>query len=305
MTQEVTALLAFCEGTHDLAFVRRVLRSRLGFEKVDWQFSEFPAPVNSLFRQNVERHAAQDLSLDMAHKFYLPDHVLRRDACIAMLFNSGGKDKAFQIKNFLADYLQLLPLAETFPQGANALIARSFVLFLNDADSHGALAVRTKIKQDFATVDGRPWLTEDWSVDPADPAGAVAADIGAYVWGDENGVGTLEDLLIPIHRATDFGRVDAAEQCIDGLFNWDVDHDDPKRRIAERARRYKAVIALLGQRKKPGMSQSVMIGQTKIMSDAHFCSDDRVSSFAAFLARFLGMMNDGTLTDPQRMPIHD
>jgi len=79
MTRDVTALLAFCEGSHDVAFVRRVLRSCLNFEKVDWRFSEFPSPLNSLFKANVNRHAAQDLSLDMAHKFYLPDHVLRRD----------------------------------------------------------------------------------------------------------------------------------------------------------------------------------------------------------------------------------
>jgi hypothetical protein len=76
MIGEVTALLAFCEGPHDVAFVRRVLRHNLGFEKVEWRFSEFPAPFNSLFKSSMNRHAARDLSLDMAHKFYLPDHVL-------------------------------------------------------------------------------------------------------------------------------------------------------------------------------------------------------------------------------------
>jgi len=39
-------------------------------------FSEYPAPFNQLFKTSMENHAAPDMSLDMAHKFFLPDKIL-------------------------------------------------------------------------------------------------------------------------------------------------------------------------------------------------------------------------------------
>ena len=289
MTRDVTALLAFCEGSHDVAFVRRVLRSCLNFEKVDWRFSEFPSPLNSLFKANVNRHAAQDLSLDMAHKFYLPDHVLRRDDRVVLLFNSGGKTKWNQTRNFLGEYLDLLDQAQTFPGDAGTVVAKSLVLFLYDADSDGPEQIRNQLKLQFSNIGERSWLASGWKPDPDNAVAATASDIASYVWCGDDGVGTLEDLLIPIHRLSDAKRAGEAERCLDGLFQWETGHDIAIRRIAERARRSKAVITLLGQREKPGMSQHVMIGQTQTMKEGDFVSDGRVTAFAGFVARFLGL----------------
>jgi len=45
-------------------------------KKCGWKFSEYPAPFNQLFKTSMENHAAPDMSLDMAHKFFLPDKIL-------------------------------------------------------------------------------------------------------------------------------------------------------------------------------------------------------------------------------------
>jgi hypothetical protein len=289
MNGEVTALLAFCEGPHDVAFVRRVLRYGLGFEKVEWTFSEFPAPFNSLFKASMNRHAARDLSLDMAHKFYLPDHVLQRGDHVALLFNAGGKTKWKQTGGFLGEYFDLLDQAQVFPGDAKSVVTRSLVLFLHDADSDGAEKIRDGIKVEFSKLGDRDWMTAEWEVDANDDVAATTLDIGSYVWCGEDGLGTLEDLLIPIHRVSDAGRTGKAEQCLDQLFEWKVDHQDTMQQIAERARRHKGVITLLGQREKPGMSQHVVIGQTQTMKDADFIGDSRVAAFAGFMTRFLDL----------------
>jgi hypothetical protein len=289
MSAEVTAVLAFCEGPHDVAFVRRVLRQSVGFERVEWRFSEFPAPFNSLFKASMNRHAARDLSLDMAHKFYLPDHVLQRGDHIALLFNAGGKTKWEQIREFLGEYSDLLDQARVFPGDARSVVTRSLVLFLHDADSDGAETIRDAVRQQFSKLGDRDWMTVEWEVDASNGVAATAQDIGSYVWCGEDGLGTLEDLLIPIHRVSDAERTGKAEQCLDQLFEWETDHQDAKRRIAERARRHKGVITLLGQRKKPGMSQHVVIGQTQTMKDADFIGDSRVAAFASFMTRFLDL----------------
>lgn len=101
---EVKALLVFCEGSHDIAFVQQVLKLCLGFHFVKWKFSEYPSPFNSLFKKSVQDHAAGDLSLDMAHKFFLPDSVLQKSEHLVLLFNSG--DSSFEWKTSSTDKQQ-------------------------------------------------------------------------------------------------------------------------------------------------------------------------------------------------------
>lgn len=82
---DIKALLVFCEGSHDVAFVQQVLKLCLGFQKVKWKFREYPSPFNSLFKKSVQDHAAGDLTLDMAHKFFLPDSVLQKSEHLVLL----------------------------------------------------------------------------------------------------------------------------------------------------------------------------------------------------------------------------
>ena len=79
MIPEVNLLLVFCEGPNDTAFVRMVMNKLIGFNRMEQlKFSEMPAPFNSLFKNAVKKYTAQDMSLNMVHKFFLPDTVLRK-----------------------------------------------------------------------------------------------------------------------------------------------------------------------------------------------------------------------------------
>jgi hypothetical protein len=64
MSSSVKALLVFCEGPHDAAFVRMVFKKILGFRIARLKFSEMPSPFNALFSTAVQNHAARDMSLD-------------------------------------------------------------------------------------------------------------------------------------------------------------------------------------------------------------------------------------------------
>ncbi|WP_133511537.1 DUF3226 domain-containing protein [Candidatus Thiosymbion oneisti] len=287
MTRKVKALLVFCEGPHDVAFVRRVLKHCLGFTKVEWKFSEFPAPFNSLFKTNVERHAAQDLSLDMAHKFFLPDRVLRREDVIALVFNSGGKTKRQTIVDFLSGFLSLFEHAAVFPDRADAIVTQARFLFLYDADDLGVEKIREDVKADFGSIDDKPWLVDGWQIDAADPAGAIAGDKALYVWSGKSGQGTLEDILMPVLRKSEPKLSAHAESQLETLFTWETEHERRTRSIAERTKKHKATITLAGQREKPGMSMSVILDQTQVLKDDILAMDTRVASFARYLASFI------------------
>ncbi|MBW1649678.1 MAG: hypothetical protein JRJ44_03165 [Deltaproteobacteria bacterium] len=74
--EKINALIIFCEGAHDVAFCRLAFKYHFNINKINWKFSEYPAPLNQLFKTNIKKHAAKDMSLDMAHKFFLPDKTL-------------------------------------------------------------------------------------------------------------------------------------------------------------------------------------------------------------------------------------
>jgi hypothetical protein len=57
MSKGIDALLIFCEGPHDTAFVRMMLKKLMNYELKVLRFSEMPAPFNALFEQSIRKHA--------------------------------------------------------------------------------------------------------------------------------------------------------------------------------------------------------------------------------------------------------
>lgn len=54
MKTGLNALLVFCEGAHDVAFIRMIMKEMMGYDKVEIKFSEMPSPFHNLFKTAVE-----------------------------------------------------------------------------------------------------------------------------------------------------------------------------------------------------------------------------------------------------------
>jgi hypothetical protein len=281
------ALMIFCEGPHDVAFVRSIFETLFSFRRVSWKFSEYPSPFNQLFKRSVERHAAQDLALDMAHKFFLPDQVLMRDGQLVLLFNSGGKSKIDKIKELLSDLIPMMLNAGVFLQNATEAISESKYLFFYDADDVGAESVREQTYAAFAQlIAGEQWMAAPWSIDAHNPFAAVSDDKAIYIWGATPENGTLEDLLHPMFAVENAKSIEMAEAYIDSAFTWDLTNGELKRSVAETAKRKKAIITAIGQRKKPGSSMNVVLDQAKLVSTETLLSNHNVQSLARFITAF-------------------
>lgn len=120
----INTLIIFCEGPHDVAFCRLVFKHCFNISPINWKFSQFPTPLNQLFKTSMGNHALQDMSLDMAHSFFLPARTLYSEEkkTLILLFNTGGKTRTDNPKNFLTDFLPLLQEATRFPDGADKAI---------------------------------------------------------------------------------------------------------------------------------------------------------------------------------------
>ncbi|WGT34372.1 DUF3226 domain-containing protein [Pseudomonas atacamensis] len=281
------ALLVFCEGPHDVAFIKKIMESIFAFERVTWKFSEYPSPFNQLFKSSVDKHAARDMALDMAHKFFLPDQVFKRKDDLVLLFNSGGKEQIVKIKELLSDVVPMLNNASVFLQGATEFISESKYLFFYDADDVGAERVRSQAFASFEeVVEGERWMLSPWTPDERNPFAAVSDNKAIYIWGETPEKGTLEDLLHPIFAVENSECMERAENYIDGAFSWDLGSEELKKSVAEIARRKKAIITAIGQRKKPGSSMNVVLEQAKLISNQTLRENRSVNDLVVFIDGF-------------------
>lgn len=289
MSTEVVALLIFCEGPHDSAFVKMVMNTAMAFKIERLKLSEMPAPFNLLFSTSVKTHAAQDMSLDMAHKFFLPDTVLRKDDNVVFIYNCGGKHQYEKIKGLLSSYLPLLSEAITFSGNAEEVVASVKYLFLYDNDAEGIGAIAEKLRSQLGEIDGKGFIDDAWEKTNSDH-GLIAKDKAVFVWGETAERGTLEDILMPMFEfAEENSRiVDKAKTAMVEMFEWR--EDDPKERIAvaETEKYKKAVLTTAGQRKKPGSSLNVILGQSGFVTLDSIKACKITESFIEFILNLLG-----------------
>jgi len=288
--EEKKALLVFCEGAHDVAFVRQVFKLFFGIDKVEWKFSQYPSPFNSLFQTNVEKHAARDLSLDMAYKFFLPDWTLAKDDRLILLFNSGGKTAyKKRVKEFLGDFLPLFSKAEVFANGASSFVNESKYLFLFDADHQSPQSVIAKAKDDLSSVGNTNWRMDAVCVSNNDTFGGISTDKAVYIWANSSGKGTLEEIILPLFETEQEELIKRATAFVNDSFDWKTYPRDTEKACAEIARKKKAIITTAGQRKKPGGSMSVILDQGKFVSELTFRKNKKVLSFVKFVSEFIGV----------------
>jgi hypothetical protein len=286
MNTSIKALLVFCEGPHDLAYVRMVLRKLMGFDKLEVVFSKLPSPFHKLFAQSVSTHAAQDLSLDMSHKFFLPDSILKKANTIVALYNCGGKDQHEKIKELLSDYLLVFPQARIFAEGAQEVVDAVKYLFLYDADAEGLNGVLANIEEKLHTINDKNFITDDWSVTDTSSSGKVSGDKAVFVWGETSAKGTLEDILYPMFKQDNELIFSKASTAIDDLFSWNIIDEDPRKAVPEIEKRHKSILTVAGQRRKPGSSMNVVIEQSKLLSVDTLSQDLKTKEFVAFVTKF-------------------
>ncbi|MGG5290451.1 hypothetical protein [Pseudomonas shirazensis] len=275
---DIQALLIFCEGPHDAAFTRLTLEKAFNYERQTLRFSEFPYPFSSIFKKSAQDHVADDLRLDMAKKFFLPDHVLRKDEKLVLIFNYGGSNRKSSVTPFLEKLFVLNNVGQAFSTGSKA--SRISYLFMADADSIGSQRTLAKISKDFAVISDSPWISETWNnvVNTCGYDQGAEENIYAYIWRHSTqDKGTLESVIEECLDLTPFLAV------VDDRFQWSTEHDDSERASAEQAKRVKAAVSLMGQRAKPGSSMSVIVDQGGLLGTERLHSSQSVRALIDFL----------------------
>lgn len=279
MSDEVKILVIFCEGAHDVTFVYKMFENCLSFKSSKLKFSEYPFPFNKLFNSSIRNHADKDLSLDMAHKFFLPGRVLIKGQQWVLLFNAGGDG---QIKRLQA-YLSAILLLEDDPEYDNSQKFDDFIdfLFVYDADQIGVEKRVKKTKKDFEQIDGDSFIAGDFKSSQRSQYGYIYDNKAVFVWGENTKQGTLEDWLIPMYQQTHSNNLAKAYLTLDNMFEWGGT-------IAKQSKRHKAAITVLGQKQRPGASMAVVLGDETLLNKETYQASENVKGFVEFINEFTG-----------------
>lgn len=290
MPQWSTAHLMFCEGPQDAAVLNHLLKRELGFKQQILKISEMPYPLANVFKKSFQSRASEDLRLDLAKKFFLPDYVLARDTTLVLVLNYGGSNRKVNMQPFLEAVFTLL--AETSFSSLEQTAERPkyrYTIFA-DADSKGESTTRSEIGADFVNVGDTTWLSEVWLPIKRTKAASQLTEFGAtaaYVWckSTEDG-GTIEDLVL---ECLD-GNADLYKtfEYLDSRFNWSPPAGAAAEQVcALAADRLKAAFCIEGQRQKPGGSLSVILGQSDLLTADKLKRSGAVQDCLSFLTEWL------------------
>ncbi|MGR7752145.1 hypothetical protein ACU6ZD_15595 [Klebsiella aerogenes] len=281
------SILIFCEGPHDVALMHIILRVLFEADDFRGKFNELPAPFNTMFQTAIANHAELDLSIDMAHKFFLPDKILTKEDKYIILFNAGGSNRGAKIRPFIEQLWSQTEYVDTFPGDATSIIRAHKYIFISDADYKTHQEILDEISQEFSEIQNKQWITNSWeSADDSFISVNVGQrDVAALVWCNRTTrTGTLEDILMECIGEN--AQFKSSLKIIRELYSWDTNNSNVQRSVAEKAKMYKASISLMGQREKPGGSMNVIVGQAKIIDRENLSNSRTVTELVDFIRDF-------------------
>lgn len=301
MAQWSTTHLMFCEGPHDAAFVSRLLKLELGFKQLKLKLSELPYPLANVLKTSFQNRASEDLRLDLARKFFLPEYVFARESTLVLVFSYGGSNRAHSMLPFLDAVFTLLAVTgfSSIEQKAEPP-AYAYTIFA-DADARGEVGTRQLIGNEFSKVGDASWLSTAWVQIKATKAASQATSFGptaAYVWRKSSvDGGTLEDLVLEC-RVGD-ANLEKTLRYLDSRFDWSPPADAKAEQVcSQAAKRLKAAFCVEGQHEKPGGSLAVILGQCELPGPDELKRSEAVRDCVAFLNEWL---NFQITTEPTRL----
>lgn len=293
------AIIIFCEGPHDVAFIQNVFKLKFGLianEKV--KISDIKKPFGPFLNNGLKKHFMGDLSLEMSHKFFLPNLVYETSSNYILVFNSGGEknisDIKYLISNFEYNY-NLIPREQTEVDTID-------YIFTFDCDykapSEKVESCKTKLnkvtKQDLRNEDYNDDSTVIWSFTGINSYNEmnyayIGDRVGFYFWTNSGEPGTLENIYFPIMSECNESLLQNAQNFVDSNFSTKMQPSNPQKEkevIAKKAKRLKAIMACAGQGEDTGAALSTIYKLNHLITDDVFSNNPDVTSFANFINYF-------------------
>lgn len=254
------AILVFCEGEHDIAFVCRALIASGDFERDDTKIGDLPGLVkNILVRRFQEREVekADARKYAKARPPVLGDALKTKESGVDVrlwFFCAFGQDQHSAVGKFIEQFKRLRD--DAIERGEDSGISSMAFAFLYDADEEGVPAKLAKWRQNykaqFPGIEDPP--DAGWQSLPSGEDTQVGVCI---LRGAQQTTGELEDIVLPMMKTRNEPLYSDAVRFIDT--HWRAGQADKKKR--------KAAITAAGQIHSPSCSMAVILRDTPHLQD--------------------------------------
>lgn len=302
------ALFVFCEGAHDIALVRRLLRrAKDQFNGFDDPVGKYPPPLGEFLIRRIKNQSLEGKKVDQIQQHEPPSLAYVASATasgtLVLLYRLQGEKQYDSVKKYIEDWKTALSSLRFNPQRPVGpphhtpvvLIESWSIAFIVDADSKGVDGKLQQIRREFtgtlgdlSSLDHGTFRAGASSGDPA--VGFLALRAA----GSETG--TLEDMIEILIRRCGHGSLlelskkfveenasNAPEGCELNPKKSLAPGSKPKDPLALKAKMSKAALTCLGQFGDPGANYAVFVEQSKIISDDVMIQEPQCKALVDFL----------------------
>jgi len=273
-------VLALCEGPHDVAFLNKILKTS-GFKSYeDVKLNDFPAPINDMLNMEAVKSNVKDLNIKELRQTLLPSNTLKRDDTYLFLYSLGGDGKKSARKSLLEKIMSYIPKEGEIKQGRiNVDETLIKIIYFFDADSIGLTRRLASVRDEISETIGS--IKQESFSENGSYIHCEGIKIGCFIFtGDDNNVGKLENILLPLMRLNNEDIFDRADTFIEEnhdrtrLFPFKIKiaenglYEERSTKAGDKYKfdKSKSLIGTVGQLQQSGAANTVCIGFTDYLT---------------------------------------
>lgn len=266
--------VALCEGTHDIAFLSKILYAN-NFDRYKANISEYPSPLNQLFVRKFEEEQIADRKLGMhADSVFIPSVAMVKNGNLVLFHNMNG-DSTTEERHKVIDQYNRLKEIPFLEEELNSMEFEYLIFY--DADDIGVEGRINFIRDNFC----RKYSIPEDEVGQAMKNGTGEIILGSYVFYDRGNVektGTLEDLLLRLMKSDNEEIFRNAQRYMDEntlpedrtkFYFPNIDGYKGKKKFKSK----KSLIAISGQLQFSGSDNAVIIAKSDYITQRDILND--------------------------------
>lgn len=186
-------VIVLCEGPHDIAFLRKILKT-IGFESGDSiKIKDYPSPMNSIIPSALKQADIEELNIKQVGSGARPTNLLRKDNNYLFLYSMGGDGKAAERKKFTQTIKESIWKPGEIKAGRSDNTVG--IVYFFDADKKGVTSRIKDINLEIKMILNN----EHDSFENASFFKHENVKYGAYIFSAlDTSTGKLEDILLPL-----------------------------------------------------------------------------------------------------------
>ncbi|VAY87978.1 hypothetical protein MNB_ARC-1_1250 [hydrothermal vent metagenome] len=282
--------ICFCEGSHDTAFLYRILKTKC-YETFKDSLYKLPKVIGDFIIQNNKNVEYNKLKINSLTNEFVPNKILYKEDEMILLYSMGGDTKKDKLLKTIQHYFEDIEskLKDGDNNGKAFDISQKTIeykfLFFYDADNDKQKQI-DKVNSILNDLNINLTLAHNKVIKKDDYC------LGAYIFSNDEDKGTLEDILFELMKKDNEEIFNEAEKYLNFVQddrlkrfkikckdNVSTEKRDEKQKLYEK----KSIFGIVGQLQNSGASNVVTIEYSDYLTLEKINTSKKLQEIANFI----------------------